>query len=452
LPKHGIETILPSMRKNTFRFPDLAQHKAVRMRVVALLACMMVAATAEVPEDGAKWIEELTAAHDMHEGYISTYTFKAEKKQLEAKLAIDFASGLVAVHILAETVGEELFDSKQWITADDVVFIDVNGERSRMSGVRKEMTRTLKELSELSALLKNGDKVEIPSNDEFSWQPNFLMESDGISMGLGVATKHSPPWKSAVKDAAVHGFDDGSVTFQTKEHGRLTISREHGLLLRQTVKAKDGVDRVLDLKELLKNPGRDDVLALTSEWSTDGAKELDSTMMAEAFGAFRLLAFQAIVNAVSDGSLTTENVDEWLRLHRESLRKIITPWVMRGPQYVEGAEIWKPLLEKVETSVESVLWDKGEDLEGGDAVKRSLREKTTRERVRGPVTDTLATEAEYRNRVLREIFPGSTLQADDKTGRKARDLILDSLTKAYLEAIFDLKANEAWGAFEENAQ
>jgi hypothetical protein len=102
--------------------------------------------------------------------------------------------------------------------------------------------------------------------------------------------------------------------------------------------------------------------------------------------------------------------------------------------------------------VESVLWDKGEDLEGGDAVKRSLREKTTRERVRGPVSDTLATEAEYRNRVLREIFPGSTLQADDKTGRKARDLILDSLTKAYLEAIFDLKANEAWGAFEENAQ
>lgn len=158
------------------------------------------------------------------------------------------------------------------------------------------------------------------------------------------------------------------------------------------------------------------------------------------------------MKAVSDGTLTTENVDDWLRLHRESLRNIIAPWVMRGPQYVEGAEVWKPLLEKVETSVENVLWDKGEDLEGGDAVKRSLREKATRERVRGPVTDVLAAEAEYRNRVLREMFAGPTLQADDKLGGKARDLIMDALTKAYLEAIFDLKANEAWGAVEGNAQ
>jgi len=415
-----------------------------------LFVCVALDVTAEVPRDGEAWIEELSATHHKQDGYIAVYVSEADEKHLEATLAVDRGSGLMAVRMLAEKVGEETMDSRQWNTADDVVFIDVNGEKCRITGLLGAITQMMKDLSGLIQLMNDGDAIEIPINQTTGWQPNFLLDATSISMGLGVASEPAPPWKSAVEDAEVHGFDDDSVTFHSEKYGLLTISREHGLLLRQTVKGLEGEDRVVELKDLMRNPGRDKVVALTSDWSSDGAEEIGSASMAEAFGSFRIFAFQAIVNAVSNDILSPEMVDEWLRFQRDRLGEIVAPWVRVGPEHVEGAEVWKLLLDQVKNSVEDLLWERGEELDGGDAVTRLLRQRATRELARATTIDMLAGRAEFRDRVMSEIFAGQELEAADEAGNQARELISASLAKAYLEAVFDRKANQQWGAVEDD--
>jgi hypothetical protein len=443
--------MIAAMKKSTGRDANVWLQRLV-VFVFSILAVSFRVSAEENERSGADWVAELEAAHAKLGGFIAAYSFESENRRMEATLAVDKESGLSALRLLAEIVGEPVTDVKHWVTADDVVYVDIEGERKKITEPRKIISRMMSDLSELLQLVDKKGELEIGLGFESAvWQPMFLFgEDNGIHTGFGISTVSAPFWKSAAEDAAVQGYDKDTVTFRTKEHGLLTVSRGHGLLLRQSVKDKEGDDRVLELAELVENPGRDKVRELTADWPTAGAEEMVAKdMLAGMSGSIRAKFFQEIVGAVSAGKIHPGELAAWLAAQRGRLREMLAPWVREGRPYLEGDGMWDGLLAEAKGVLEDDLWDKGVDLRGGAEVNRLLHSPAARNRLRAATVQALAEEPGVLDRVSDEIFMGQRLEAADEAGITARDVILEGLAEAYLDAVFDRKARQAWGELEE---
>jgi hypothetical protein len=134
---------------------------------------------------------------------------------------------------------------------------------------------------------------------------------------MSLRTRDVPSWASVVEDAPIRESDQKTVTFSTVQYGLLTISRENGLLIRQSVTADDGEVRVLELKELQLNPGKDAIAGISAEWATAGAKEKPVVAL---MAPLRLLSFQLIIDSAEQGT-DTSALDASLEDQYEALRQ-----------------------------------------------------------------------------------------------------------------------------------
>jgi hypothetical protein len=414
-------------------------------RAAAGISALMLSsslASSGAERDGKEWIAELTAAYGKLDGYIADYVFEseAEGKHLEARLAADDKSGLVLLHVVGRKGGEVALSARQWNTLNDELFLDLDGEAVKVTGLQADTSQMMADLSELYEMVAGGHDPDVRSHFSMNWKAAFLLgPENGVEASIGVGSAREPFWVSEVAGAPVHASDDVSVTFSTETHGLLTVGREHGLLLRQSVKGAEGRDRLLELRRLERNPGREKLKELASGWPTGGARDMGSENVSKLVSGMRLKIFQSVVDAVSQGKGKPETVADWMGRNRGRLRDLAHSWVLEGPARLESADFWNPILERLEKEVPD-----------GTEVRRYMRKRENRERLREAAVADITCDAKIVRKAVAEIFIESELKADNATGRQAKDVIEAALAQAYLEVVFDRKARAKWGGYEEN--
>jgi len=175
----------------------------------------------------AKAITELSAAYAKQGGYIATYHSVCKGKSLDCTLGSDLATGLAVIHH-AIVSGNEKTQTKLWSTSNCSLFMEDSGQLIVVKGINEEM----KSLDDLEEVLS--DRSEGLQNRHVRFTPGVLLTKSAVAYGRGFEFGVEPSWVGRMEDSTIQASDDKSVTFLTKEYGLLTISRENGMLIRQS--------------------------------------------------------------------------------------------------------------------------------------------------------------------------------------------------------------------------
>lgn len=410
------------------------------IRILASLLLSLPALVAEV-RTTQEWIEELSGKQIALEGYIATYRYEGEEKSLEADLASDSGSGLGVLDLSATNKGVK-FEFRHWNTLDDRQFAWV--------GPTKElyvMTGTQTEIAKLKDFLNSEQSPEGGPAFNTIWVPSLLLTKDSLDMGLQLAVGGRHVWERFLTDATVEESDDKQVTFVTEEYGHLSISRETGLLLNQSVKGTAGEDRVLELAEFRRNPGREAVAAMSEQWSTEEAKVAASDF---DLAPLRLQIFQLMVTLVDGGRMDLDVLGKDLDDRRDALRLIVEGFTDEVEGSLGSTQYWKELLEHIRGQLrESWLATPEGSVPGNEAkFEEVLLSPESRIKAREVLAERTA-EIEIGRHVVMAEMLGKTreaeLKATTEVGKKAKDLIEAAIFRACAEAVLERKIQEFWG-------
>jgi hypothetical protein len=408
--------------------------------MLRISSCLMLAlgiAVADESKDAATWVAELSATYAKLDGFTATYTSKGEGKSLKVVMGMDETSDLGALHLTATKDGRPM-ETRQWNTDNDELFMFGSwGGLIVISGIRTE----LQSLSELNKVL-----VAAPENAEaikLRLTPAMLISKTTIHPGFDLIVEDVPTWTLHVRQASVQGSDETSVTFLTEEFGLITVSRETGLLTRQSVTSATGEVRVLELKEHLLNPGREEISKISAGWKTEGAKiEARGSRLA----GLRLKVFQAVVNSADAGGLDMIRLEKVLGEQRDALRRFADGFTSEIGGSLAGEELWKEELEKYRNQLRmGVLAGTGKFDE--KEFEAQLADFQVRLKIRDELSKSLDVEG-TRRRVMWEIFGKmgrDELKATGKAGEAAKLLVESAINRAYLEAVLERKMTKYWG-------
>lgn len=388
-------------------------------------------------------VAALAEAYARQRGYLATYRSTGEGKSLECTLGLDFPSGLGVVSGVA-TKGAERFDIRFWNTADDRAYGGTGSSRFVLKGMNTELQDILK----LGSLFAPAD--EPGKRQNLLFVPSLVLESSMIGAGFGIATSPSPPWKSLVKDAKVGAADDTSVTFLTADHGELTIRRDNGMLVRQSIAGEDGQPRVLELTGIKADPGRDAILGLSADWSADGAE--DKAVLAW-MAPVRLTVFQAIIDFAEQGHLDQAAFearleDEFLLLRRFAR---ISASQSTGP-FATKIDWRKAFAAIKEESRRNWLAENSGASFGDDsAFLEDLRKPERRLEIRDQMVKGMMKSFDKDARggeiILDEIFGRggwASLKVGDDRGVAAKKALVTALSRAFLEELVDFQMTRQW--------
>lgn len=394
-------------------------------------------AAADEPKDAASWAKELSATYAKHEGFTATYVSKGEGKSLEVVMGLDEASGLAALHLLANKAGRKL-ELRQWSTASDELFSDLgSGEVMLITGIGTE----LKSIAELSQALADTPGGLHPG---MGFCPSMLVTKDAIAPSFNLANRDEASWTSALKDATLGEVSEVRVTFRSAESGELTISRETGLLLRQSITADDGEVRVLELKEHHLNPGADEVTKISAGWKTEGAKVVARGSM---LSPLRLKLFQAIIDSFDKDAADLEKLEGILGKQREQLRRFADGFAGEVGGSLASKD-WNKLLSQIKDLARSEFSGTGTAEEKEKALDKLLAQPTFRTKFRDKIADTLVENQQGREVVMFEVCGknrDAKLTAKTPQGEAARTLLETTLCRAYFEAVLERKMAKHWG-------
>ncbi len=404
------------------------------------LPCLLLAfgiAAADEPKDAAGWVEELSKTYAKLDGFTATYASKGEGKSLETVMGMDEISHLAALHMTATKNGRTM-ENRQWITDNDELFAFVSpAELMVISGVQTELN-SLVELTTAFAAFP-ADKALTT----FQMTPSMLISKESIHPECHVKTSGRPSWEEMVQEAKVEASDPKSVTFLTKEHGQLTVSRETALLVRQSVTADDGEVRVLELKEHRINPGKEAILKISQGWKTEGAKVVARGAM---LAGLRLEVFQAIVTAADEGKMDLAKLEKLLGEQRDALRRFGDGFTSEAGGSLAGAPFWKEMLDGLRDKMR-IEWL----ARAGEFDEKEFETQLANPKLRWKIRDDLAADLDVeksRERVMFEIFGkmgGAELKAKGEAGQAARKLVESALVRGYNEAVLERKMTKHWG-------
>ncbi|RYD41827.1 MAG: hypothetical protein EOP85_12075, partial [Verrucomicrobiaceae bacterium] len=224
---------------------------------MSVIRCLLLSTPllcAADPQTATEWADSLSKTYQQEGGYLTTYHSEGNNKVLHVTLASAPASGLAVLHVVSTKEGQRM-EIRQWSTEPGNFFIDANGKRSHVLGLREE----IKALA--AAFTDDGGKNVIGT-----FTPELLLTDTAVAMVFSMSSR--PAWEDDVEGAELGKVTDESVTFITGERGELTISRKTGLLTRQFIKREKNENRVLELVSHHKLLRADDVAALTLGWCT----------------------------------------------------------------------------------------------------------------------------------------------------------------------------------------
>jgi hypothetical protein len=384
-------------------------------------------------------IEQLTRAYAKLDGFKATYQSVGVGKTLDCTVGLDGTSGLSALHLVANKDGQQIV-AKQWNTSHDQVFIAGGEELFVIKGTNAE-------LKSLTDLVNKLTAKPDPSGEENSFQftPSILLEKTNFGAGLLLLNRDLPPWAASVKDAPIKESDDKTVTFSTDQYGLLTVSRDHGMLIRQSVTADDGEVRVLELKELHLNPGKESVERISAGWSTVGAKEKS---LVAWMAPLRLLSFQLVIDSVENGQAEVRVLDELLESQYEALRHFARACTDAEGPFASKAD-WPGVFDKIKTRLH-LKWL--QDVPGADAADEEgfltyQQDPEIRLQVRNSLVAGMLRTEKLAELITDEIFGRggwASLKVGNDRGVAAKKSLVKALSRAYLEELVDLKMTKQW--------
>lgn len=389
--------------------------------------------------DSAKAISELTAAYAKQGGYIATYRSVGEGKSLECTLGLDQATGLGVAHLTLVKGGEKM-EMRQWSTANDRVFVASGDEIFVLKGMNEELKSTL----ELSDVLT--DQPGEANSRFIRFTPGMLLGKTTFGMVLEVNSKVKASWVDNVKDVPIQASDEKTVTFLTKEFGLLTISRENGMLIRQSLTGENGEARVLELKDLQANPGKEAVAKISADWSTIGAKEKPAVAR---MAPLRLMTFQLLIDFAERGEVDKVKLDERLEEQYEVLRHFARACINDSEGPLASKANWPGLFDKTKARLrEKWLQDvPGADAANEEAFLGYLQEPKVRLQVRDSLVGGMMKAKNGPELITDDIFGKggwSSLKVGNDRGVAAKQSLVKALSRAYLEALIDLKMEKQW--------
>jgi hypothetical protein len=383
------------------------------------------------PETAEDWIKSLTETYRNQGGYIATYHSEGENKTLDATLASDLGSGMAVLHVIGVKNGQRM-ENRQWNDLPGDFFIDVNGQRGCVTGWKEEM-KALKDVLP-------GEGGEREGANAMVFTPGLLLDKAQVGAELAVTAPAKPGWADKVVGAKLGEVNGKSVVLISAKYGELTISRESGLITRQSVAGEDGEERVLELVDYRKNPGEDAVITLSKDWEIAGAKPLGG----EQIQSTRVKFFQDAIDAIEEENLMLADFKEQLDSRKTQLRALAA-LCFRGSPDSKFAKIdWAKLFKQVRTTVRDA-WEKQTPETERDEQKFEAKWEEGKDVViKGFVTQ-FEKEPNWRKPILIDIFgPDTSLKARTDSGKKAREFIETAICHAYLEVILQQKADKFW--------
>ncbi|MCU0748646.1 MAG: hypothetical protein MUF13_03770 [Akkermansiaceae bacterium] len=393
----------------------------------------------EVKPKAVEVIEELTRAYAKLDGFKATYQSVGKGKTLDCTLGLDENSRLAASQVVVRK-GDQKMVQRLWNTSHDQMFFAGGDDLIVFKGTNAEL-KSLTDLMNLLATEPDADGKE----GTYQSIPSILLEKTVFAAGFGLQKRDQPSWADIVEDAPIKDSDEKTVTFSTDKYGLLTISRENGMLIRQSVTADDGEVRVLELKELQVNPGKDSVERISTGWSTIGAKELP---LVSRMAPLRLVSFQLIIDSVENGQAEVRVLDDLLESQYESLRHFARACIdMEGPFATKAN--WPGLFDKVKTRLH-LKWL--QDVPGADAADKEgflkyQQEPEIRLEVRNSLVAGMMEMEKLPEVITDEIFGRggwASLKVGNDRGVAAKQSLVKALTRAYLEELVDQKMTKQW--------
>jgi hypothetical protein len=280
----------------------------------------------------------------------------------------------------------------------------------------------------------------------FHGLPYLTMEKTSIGQGIRFSNTGDPVWEKDVEMARVESFDDKSVTFATTKLGLLTVSRENGIMTRQSVTSDKGEVRSIDLTKLELNPGEKALAAISAGWDTKDAKQTGAGAITVSL---RKQVFSEIVSMVESGKASLAKLEEVLGEQGDALRQFTGACISDTAGIGGGPEI-KALLDRVKEHLRE-KWKK--QTPADMQTEKSFEDFLTSPEVRREVRDSMA-ESLLRNdkvagkRAILELFgprdAGDPLWHDE-AGEAAWELIDKAVARAYFEALMERKMALHWG-------
>lgn len=388
----------------------------------------------------AEVIAELTAAYAKLGGFTATYRAVGEGKTLESTLGLDELSGLAALDTIAKKEGHEM-TFRQWNTSDDQLFMGGGDDLFVIKGMNEEL-QSLADLAKVLTVLPEG----LGNDWSVQLTPSILLEKTSFGAAVRLIPRDTPFWGPEVKDAPIKESDEKSVTFLTEEYGLLTISRENGLLIRQSVTADDGEVRVLELKEFHLNPGKDAIKKISADWSATGAKEKPVVAW---LAPVRLVLFQAIIDFAEQGQADKGKLDELLEDQYEALRHFAKACINESEGTVASRVKWPELFTKVKEVARDKWREESPEADATDE-KAFLAYRQKPEvflELRNSVVTGILTSENAPELILDDIFGRggwASLKVGNDLGVATKKSLVNALSRAYLEALVDLKMAKEW--------
>lgn len=399
---------------------------------------------AEADRTPAEWIEELTAAYAGLGGYIVTYRSEGDAKHLDATLAMDRASGLGAVDMEAIRNGIRIV-AKQWNNADDDFFVHTgDGHLTRIPAFRSLMNKAL---DDLAAALPFPDVKRPQQAIHFS--PELFLSATELHLALGFSSTDKPSWRDDAEDGTLKAINAETVTFETKDRGLLTIGRKHGLLTRQAVTAEDGEVRVLELRTLTLNPGRDAVAEISARWSTENAVTVRGVDEQFTHRALYVGLLQSLIDTVEEGETDLATLEKALADGRGKLRAIAGAG-LTGPGNLFDDETIDALLDSADAAIRDFWLQADPQAKEGDAA--AFAAFRAKEEVRTSIRDQIVVALIKLDGAKEGLLTptlgaagGDALVAGTAVGKAAKAAIETALATAYCEAFLDAAMATRWG-------
>lgn len=384
-------------------------------------------------------LEELESAYGGLNGFVARYGSEGENKILEVTLGLDVGSGVTVLHLVAERDGQKHV-ARQWSTPEGQLFMGSEGGLVVM-----DLTgQGLDLIPEWMALL-NEDESEAALAPQMV--PSVILEKTTVGAAIGWGSKRKPSWSEWVEGASVKNADEQTVTVATAEHGDLSISRETGLLVRQSMTGAEGEARVLELREVRIDPGPEAVAQVFSTWRTEGAQPVPSDSIAELF---RFALFQGMVRAVDQGEMAATGLERRLAQGGELLESLAEACLKTGDGSVYAVIDWDKVLDKRSVHVRD-----DEEVQRGDEelIDAFLSSPEGRKKFRDARVVAAARGKDIDKswlRISKEVFGSANggnpeLTARSEDGKAFKALLLEALGKAYLAVAMDRKMTELWG-------
>lgn len=379
-------------------------------------------------------MKELETAYDRNPGYIAVYEGKGKDASLEYHVAVDKVSDL-AVSKTVLINGNDRNECRLWNTEDDRWYFAAGDDVKIARGLSEE-------LSSLMELIQKVSKAEVERPKAYQF---MLLETEGLSAGFSFKTG-APPWMSALEGSTVRAADPESITFETLKNGKLTISRATGLLVRQSVVSAKGDERVLELKDIKRNPGRKGVEEMVRDWPTLGAESMD---VAPMMAPMRLTMFRFVIDSVESGASDLGKLETVLGEQEDATRRFVKCCIATSLN-ARAMERWKKVSFPSKEKWREV-WLKdfpGSDANDDEGFRKYLNSTKVRTSFRDKAVAVFLNHEGAVDKLISDLFGEGVwqrLKTKDETGQAAKDLLGKSLSKAYVEIMIDRRLIQEWG-------